>query len=93
MSDLECPYCEKGCEPSPDDFESNTPHEHECPHCEKRFIFTIEYYPSYMERKADCLNGSEHDWRDTIRGMEEYYEFCRECRDCEKREYKLREKA
>ena len=63
MSDIECPYCEKGF-----DFEGDPPGqdeqiEEECPHCEKSFLATAYWELSFSEEKADCLNGAPHNLR------------------------------
>lgn len=66
MPDLECPYCEKGLEICHDDgfgYEENTNHEMRCGYCKKHFVFqtSISFY--YEPQKADCLNGSPHDFK------------------------------
>ena len=62
MSDLECPYCEANCGYAYD-LEGTEDIEHECDKCGKTFLFDVEYDPVYYERKADCLNGSPHDYK------------------------------
>lgn len=63
MSYLECPYCEHDCGDCFDDqHEQDVEYEHECEECGKKFMFTINYYPSFSSNKADCLNGGEHQW-------------------------------
>jgi hypothetical protein len=92
MSEIECPYCGEDNEHDTEQFEPSEPHKQECHHCEKTFVFTIEYYPSFTSRKADCLNGSEHNWRDELEHdtyMRQYFAMRRSCRDCEKLEYIL----
>lgn len=81
--DLECPYCEKWQEPSPDNRDVDVPYEHECEFCEKNFQYTIEYTASYDSSKADCLNGSPHDYQE-IRGFpKEYFANKRRCSMCD----------
>ena len=63
MSELMCPYCGNPSKPVHDDGNLSDPEEvyhEECPHCEKKFAVTVEWYPVFSERKADCLNGGEH---------------------------------
>ncbi len=82
MNQLECPYCGKDMDDPDDKGESGMLHEHECPHCEKYFVFEVEYNPSYSSRKADCLNGGEHDYKKTATFPEIYARMrCRMCGD------------
>jgi hypothetical protein len=80
---MECPYCKKELEPSPDQYEPDTPHEEECHQCEKSFIFYIEYYPTYTTIKAPCLNGGEHNYQDINGYPTEYYDGRVRCSYCE----------
>lgn len=84
MEDIECPYCEKWQEINHDDgfgYEEGVKHEQQCSDCRKHFTFTtsISYY--YEAEKADCLNGSEHDFRPTKTYPKEYTKM--ECSMCE----------
>ena len=64
--DLECPYCKEELEINHDDgfgFDDIDTHEMECEHCTKSFVFYTEISFCYTPKKADCLNGSDHDWK------------------------------
>lgn len=71
MSELTCPYCSKEVEPG-EGREQDVTYEKECPHCEKNFVYTVEYWPSYSESQAPCLNGGEHNF-EKIHGYPEWY--------------------
>ena len=82
--DLECPYCEKELEVCHDDgigYEEGVKHQMECGHCDKQFVFetSISFY--YEPEKADCLNGSKHNWEKTKTHPEEFSEM--ECTMCD----------
>lgn len=87
MSDVECPYCGAENEICNDDghgCEEGKTYEEQCGECEKYFIFSPSYSVYYHADKADCLNGSPHDFRDR------YWDHWPEgsyltCRDCEER--------
>ncbi len=85
MNELTCPYC--GCiHDTAEVLAMETPAgqstEFTCASCKKRFMFIVEYVPSFDAWKADCLNGSEHEL-DTIPGHKEYsipdVEYCGMC--------------
>lgn len=69
---LECPYCEAELKDPDECYEQDVTYEHECPHCGKNFVFNVEYTRYYSADKADCLNGSEHDYRKTATFPEKY---------------------
>jgi len=63
-----CPYCLTVNEINHDDgygYDEDTKHNQECIRCEKTFIFTTLISISYRIKKADCLNGAEHDYKET----------------------------
>lgn len=69
MSDIECPYCGHEQEVCHDDgfgCEEDTYHQDECSSCEKEFVFTTAISFSYCPKKADCLNGSDHNYKPTF---------------------------
>lgn len=85
MEKVECPYCEDYVEIDP----SNQEHYegtcvYECPNCSKNFeVFaepTIHY--SSIGKKAECLNGTEHNWIQTIGFPEIYFKGKYHCEDC-----------
>ena len=66
MKDIECPYC--GFEQdicNDNKYEQDQQHQAECSKCEKTFVFETEISYSYTAYKADCLNGAEHQWKET----------------------------
>ena len=63
MSDINCPYCDAGCDICHDDgfgYSEDTRHEMECDSYGKGFVFTTSISFSYDPNKADCLNGLSH---------------------------------
>lgn len=67
-SDVECPYCGKGDEICHDDgygYEEDQLHQQECGECGKIFIYETSISFSYEAAKADCLNGAEHQYKET----------------------------
>jgi hypothetical protein len=66
MSDIECPYCGAGKKIKHNDgYDEGEIYQQECSECEKTFAFTTEISISYLAYKADCLNGSPHNYRRT----------------------------
>lgn len=82
MSGLECPYCEEDLDDPDDCYEPDDVYEEQCPHCEKYFIFTLSYSVDYSSEKADCLNGSPHDYQKINGGPHEYFVNKRRCSMC-----------
>ena len=65
---IECPYCGSDNEICHDDgygYEEDEPHQTVCSECDKNFVFYTEISFSYEAYKADCLNGSEHKYKET----------------------------
>jgi len=63
--DVECPYCGNYQDINHDDgfgYEEDTAHNQTCESCDKTFVFytSISFY--YESQKADCLNGSKHEY-------------------------------
>jgi len=87
MSDLFCPYCDAGLDVCHDDgfgYEEGEAHEMYCDECDKIFVFYTHISFDYHPQKADCLNGSPHNFSDW-RKLWEHDGFVREdriCRDC-----------
>lgn len=69
---LACPYCENEIEDPDDCYEEGVTYEHECPACEKSFVFYVKYSRDYAAHKADCLNGGDHDYKNTATIPAEY---------------------
>lgn len=66
--DVQCPYCGHEQDINHDDgygYEQDRKHEQDCRSCEKTFIYTTMISFDYEVEKADCLNGSEHNWTPT----------------------------
>lgn len=81
--DLNCPYCGAELEVCHDDgfgYEEGVKHEMECDKCKKRFVFETSIFFIYEPKKADCLNGAEHNYKRTVTFPEEFSmmkcEFC-----------------
>ena len=85
MSDVNCPYCDAEVEINHDDgygYEEDRTFEQECSHCEKCFSFTTSIWFLYQANKADCLNGSEHKYEESITFPKKYTRlFCKDCGD------------
>jgi len=64
MNDIACPYCDHvfqidTCE---HDLQDESEGEETCPECRKNFAFTASIHWYFASRKADCLNGSPHNF-------------------------------
>lgn len=83
MNELECPYCKCLTEVELErDWATtkNDPHEAKCCHCHKNFVFHTEFVLTLHPKKADCLNGSPHQFAEWL-GLPHGYEK-KECKDC-----------
>ena len=94
-ADLECPYCGADNDVCHDDgqgYEEGVAHEMDCCECGKNFVFYTAISYDYSPQKADCLNGSPHNFGEWCKlwecddGGELQY---RECKDCEHREERV----
>lgn len=68
MKDIECPYCGHEQDVCHDDgagYAEDEIHQMECESCEKSFVFTTMTSFDYFPKKADCLNGADHEYRRT----------------------------
>jgi hypothetical protein len=68
MKDINCPYCNAEQDINHDDgygYEEGSTHQQECGSCGKTFVYTTSISFYYEVYKADCLNGSEHDYEPT----------------------------
>lgn len=89
--DFQCPYCDAWQE---HDFEQGKPNElyqTECGECEKRFVFEVEYYPTFSAYKADCLNGAPHNYVDKLANDEYYRDYFSKWLKCTNCEHEIRE--
>lgn len=91
MNDVECPYCENVVEINHDGYglEEGVFHNQECPYCEKYFVYQTIITFNYDTYKADCLNGSEHEFKYTTTFPMEFTE--KKCIYCGEREKLLPE--
>jgi len=68
IEDIICPYCGKYNEVCNDDghgIAEDTLYQDECIHCEKSYVFTSRISMEYYPKTANCLNGSEHEYKET----------------------------
>jgi len=92
MSDIECPYCKSENTVDHDNGEGYAEdqcHEMECDHCGKNFVFYTQISFDYWPKKADCLNGLPHKFRDWVKlWLNEKNEEIqnRKCKDCGREE-------
>lgn len=69
MSDVKCPYCGHEQDIDHDDgygYEEGKMHQQECSECEKTFAYQTGIIFHYWPRKADCLNGADHEYERTF---------------------------
>ena len=88
MFDVECPYCEKPQDIDHDDgygYGEDVVYEQQCSACEKTFVYctSVSYY--YDAKKADCLNGGEHDMKPVTHYPPHWPDWVR-CADCDHNE-------
>ena len=85
MSDVECPYCGFDVEINHDDgygYKEDILHHQECRHCDLMFVYTTQIHFYYDTRKADCLNGGNHKYKQTKTYPPEYARLrCEMCGD------------
>ncbi len=75
MKDVNCPYCDYAQDINHDDgygYSEDEIHMQECDSCEKTFTYQTSITYNYYSDKADCLNGSEHDYKPTYTCPKEY---------------------
>lgn len=66
MIDVSCPYCGHSQNIDHDDgygYEEDEIHNQECKKCNKTFAYFTNIIFSYDAFKADCLNGSPHQYQ------------------------------
>ncbi len=83
-NDLECPYCGEWQEANHDDghgLGEDTLWQETCRSCGKDFTFWTTILFSYDTQKADCLNGSPHNFQWTNTYPQEYAKM--QCTICE----------
>ncbi|MEI6865548.1 hypothetical protein [Flavicella sp.] len=92
MCDTNCPYCNAETEINHDDgfgYEDNKLHEQECWSCEKTFTFTTGIIYVYETFKADCLNGKDHEFKQTVTYPRQFTKF--QCENCEEKRLPTKE--
>ena len=75
MKDIECPYCDFLQDINHDDgygYQEDETYMQECPDCGKTFAFTTSISFYYDVEKADCQNGSDHNYEPTFTYPKEY---------------------
>lgn len=63
--DIDCPYCGHYQEINHNDgygYEEDTAHNQTCESCDKTFVYFTSISFNYDSQKADCLNGSDHEF-------------------------------
>jgi len=79
--DVKCPYCGEWQEINHDDgYGEGETFEQECADCEKNFVYTTAIIFYYDAKKADCLNGADHNYEPTRTYPKKYTEM--KCVDC-----------
>lgn len=83
MSDVKCPYCGEYQEINHDDgygYEEDVIFNQQCDDCDKIFVYTTIMSFSHDAEKADCLNGSDHNWKEQITSPKQYTKmYCTMC--------------
>lgn len=65
-NDMQCPYCDADQEVNHDDgagYSEDEAHQQQCSDCDKYFVFTTSISFHFDPAKADCLNGSPHNFK------------------------------
>jgi hypothetical protein len=86
MKDIECPYCGFEQDVNHDDgygYDENEKYQQECEKCKKTFIYTTTISFYHEADKADCLNGSSHDFKQTHTFPKQFIKM--ECSMCGER--------
>jgi len=80
--EMTCPYCGKEIEIDFYEHEEDETYQHECPFCEKQFVYNVFITFSCDTRRADCLNGGNHDYQLTNTYPKEFSKMrCSMCGD------------
>lgn len=83
--DIECPYCGTWQDINHDDgygYEEDTAHNQCCENCDKTFVYFTSISFNYDSQKADCLNGSEHEYEPSCTFPRRYTKMvCKHCDD------------
>ena len=80
-----CPYCDAEVEICHDDgfgYAEDETYQYECDSCGKHFVFTTSISFYHSAEKAECLNGGEHEYKESITYPRRYTKlFCSMCGD------------
>ncbi len=95
-ADLLCPYCNAGLRVRHDDGfgdDEGVKHQMQCDTCKKYFVYETYITYGYEPKKAECLNGADHEWEAAWCYPKEYTEMkctvCGEKRQPTKDEMKI----
>lgn len=84
MTDMDCPYCgadQEVCHDEGQGYEEGVKHEHTCQQCGKTFVFQTYISFDYEPSKADCLNGSPHQFKMSKTWPRQYSKM--QCQHCD----------
>ena len=81
-----CPYCKELVEINHDDgygYSEGQTYQQECDNCEKTFVYeTVVTFDYYLD-KAECLNGSDHEYQLVHTAPKEFSKMA--CIHCDER--------
>lgn len=84
MNDVECPECGHEHDIKIDgwsDVQEDNIYDNTCPSCNKIYCYSFSVVRNYEAHKADCQNGSDHDWK-PMKIYPLHWPDARYCRDC-----------
>lgn len=87
-ADGQCPYCNADVEINHDDgqgYDEDKIHDQECGACGRVFAFTTSISFFYELKKADCLNGGEHKFKQVTTTAPWDLLWCQDCGHEERR--------
>ena len=80
-----CPYCDTEVEINHDDgygYAEAEVYQQTCDSCDKTFVFTTSIHFHYSAKKVSCLNGGDHDYKETMTVPRRYTKLrCTMCDD------------
>ena len=84
--DVDCPYCQSAQDIYHDDgygYDEGVTYQQECAACEKTFTYTTSISFRYKAERANCLNGSDHEWKPALGLRNAGYQEANQCCNCE----------